>query len=356
MYKVAVLAGDGIGPEVMKEAIKILDKISDIYQHSFQFQDALIGGAAYEKNKEHFPEESKAICQESDAILFGSVGGPVDSQNDPQWKDAEKNAILGLRKTLNLSINLRPAKVYPFLSHLSPIKKEIIDDGVDFITVRELTGGIYFGEHKTEGDKAWDIMQYSAEEIEKVVRFAFETSRNRKKKLTVIDKANVLDTSRLWRKVANQIHQDYSDVELEFMYVDNAMMQVIKHPSQFDVLVTSNMFGDIFSDASSVLPGSLGLMPSASFGDKIHLYEPIGGSAPDIANKNLANPIAQILSAALMLRYSFHLEKEASAIELAVQETLEAGYRTGDIKDSNMDDAFILGTKEMGDKILSYLK
>lgn len=356
MYKIAVIPGDGIGLEVMDEAIKVLEKISGTYGHQFGYNQGLIGGVAYDKYGEHLPKETLELCHNSDAILFGSVGGPVNEQHLERWKDAEKIAILGLRKEFNLGINLRPAKVYPILSHLSPIKKEIIDCGVDFITIRELVGGIYFGEHRTQGNKAWDIMSYTADQIKVVMNFAFEAAKLRDKKVTLIDKANVLDSSRLWRKVANEIHKNHQDIELEFMYVDNAMMQIIKNPSQFDVIATSNMFGDIFSDASSILPGSLGLMPSASLGNKIHMYEPIGGSAPHRANQNIINPIAQILSGALMLRYSFNLEKEAQSIEKAVQQTLVDGYRTYDLADENTSNEKRVGTKKMGDLIVERIK
>lgn len=355
-YKVAVLPGDGIGSEVMEEAIKVLNKIAELYGHHFEFKKGLAGGAAYDEYQNHLPEETVKLCKNSDAILFGSVGGPVNEQHLPKWKDAEKNAILGLRKTFNLSINLRPAKVYSILAHLSPLKSEIIEKGVDFLTVREAVGGIYFGEHKTEGNRAWDVLEYNTDQIGAVIKFAFEAAKSRRQKVTLIDKANVLDTSRLWRKVATEMHKEYSDIELEFMYIDNAMMQVIKNPAQFDVVATSNMFGDIFSDASAVLPGSLGLMPSATLGDKIHMYEPIGGTAMDIAGKGWANPIAQILSAALMLRYSFQLEEEAATIENAVQEVLKAGYRTGDIRDENTPEEMKAGTKEMGDLIVERIK
>jgi 3-isopropylmalate dehydrogenase len=347
-HKIAVLSGDGIGPEVMAEAIKVLDVVADKFGHDFECEDALIGGAAYEAKGTHFPEETLKICERSDAILFGSVGGPVDQQDNPKWKDSEKNSLLGLRKALNLGVNIRPAKVYSMLSDLSPLKKEIIESGIDLVVIRELVSGIYFGEHVTEGDEARDVMRYSVLEIERVMKFAFETAISRGQKLTVVDKANVLDTSRLWRRVANEMSGQYAEVELEFMYIDNAVMQMIKNPSQFDVVATSNMFGDILSDAASVLPGSLGLMPSASLGDTIHLYEPIGGSAPDIAGKGIANPIAQILSAAMMLRISFEMEKEATAIESAVRIVLENGGRTGDIGRGSEK---VWGTVEMGEAI-----
>jgi len=287
--------------------------------------------------------------------MFGSVGGPVDQQHEPRWKDCEKNALLGIRKRFNLANNLRPSKVYPFLSHLCPLKPSIIAAGVDVLVVRELVGGIYFGEHKREGDRAWDIMAYDVEGIKKPVIFAFEAARLRKKKVTVVDKANVLETSRLWGEVAREVKVGYPDVELEFMYVDNAAMQIIQKPSAFDVICTENMFGDILSDAASVLPGSLGLMPSASLGDSVHMYEPSGGSAPDIAGKGVANPIAQILSGAMMMRYSFNLEVEAAAIETAVESVMKAGILTGDLLEAGQKDKAV-STSQMGDAVCAALK
>mmetsp|Transcript_26618 Transcript_26618/g.61180 ORF Transcript_26618/g.61180 Transcript_26618/m.61180 type:complete len:365 (-) Transcript_26618:53-1147(-) len=359
--KIAVLAGDGIGPEVMSEATKVLEKVAELYGHKFEFTEANVGGAAWAaceaagETPSHLPSKTVETCASSDAILFGSVGGPVSEQHEPKWKDCEKNALLGLRKRFNLGNNLRPSKVYPFLAHLCPLKPSIIEAGVDILVVRELVGGIYFGEHKRDGDKAWDVMDYTADGIRKPVVFAFEAAKLRSKKVTVVDKANVLETSRLWREVAREVAKGYPDIELEFMYVDNAAMQIIQRPSAFDVIATENMFGDILSDAASVLPGSLGLMPSASLGDSIHMYEPSGGSAPDIAGKGVANPIAQILSAAMMLRYSFQLEVEASAIEAAVEQTLKSGTLTGDLRREG-DPGKAVSTSEMGDAVVAALK
>jgi len=282
--------------------------------------------------------------------LFGSVGGPVEEQHLPKWRDAEKNALLGLRGEFQLAVNIRPACVYPFLAHLSPLKPEIINKGVNLVIIRELVGGIYFGEHKTEGDTATDVMRYTVSQILKPLHFGFQTAQKRKKRLTVVDKANVLDCSRLWRSVTQTVKKEYPDVHVEFMYVDNAAMQIILNPSQFDVVVTENLMGDILSDAASVLPGSLGLMPSASLGNKIHMYEPIGGTAPSLTGKNIANPIAQILSAALMLRYSFNLEKEAQLIEKAVYRTLESGALTADIQVPGKPS---LGTYQLGDVVVT---
>ncbi|KAG7399404.1 3-isopropylmalate dehydrogenase [Phytophthora boehmeriae] len=352
-YKIAVLPGDGIGPEVCDQAVQVLQTTGELFQHQFSFQTALCGGAAYEEFKTHLPQSTVDTVAASDAVLFGSVGGPTDAQEDPKWKDAEKNCLLGLRKNFQLAVNIRPAKIYSMLPDLSPLKPSIIANGVDMVIVRELVSGIYFGEHNTNGDTATDVMKYTVEEITKPMKFAFETAMNRGKKLTVVDKANVLDCSRLWRKVAKDVAKDYPEVQFDFMYIDNAVMQLIRNPSQFDVIVTGNMFGDILSDAASVLPGSLGLMPSASLGDKVHLFEPIGGSAPDIAGKDLANPIAQILSAALLLRYSFQMEAEAQLIEKAVEQVLLDGVRTGDL---TKDQSAVVGTAAMGTAIIAKMK
>lgn len=352
MPKIAIIPSDGIGPEVMVEAIKVLDRIAELYGHDFQYEEALAGGAAYDVHGEHLPQATIDLCRNSDAVLFGSVGGPVDQQDLPKWKDCEKNTLLALRAELELAVNIRPATIYPELTHLSPVKNEIIAGGVDLVIFRELLSGLYFGEHKTEGDQAWDTMHYTSDQIRKPVKQAFQAAQSRRKKVTLVDKANVLDCSRLWRKVTQEIAQDYPDTELEFMYIDNATMQVVRNPSHFDVIVTSNIFGDILSDTASILPGSLGLMPSASLSDKVHLFEPIGGSAPDIAGKGIANPIAQILSAAMMLRYSFSMEHEAQAIEQAVAKTLASGLRTGDIAEKGGE---IIGTMAMGDAIVANL-
>lgn len=358
---IAVLSGDGIGPEVMAEALKVTKKVAELYGHNFTFVDHKVGGAAWAASEaagatpSHLPTATVEGCAKSDAILFGSVGGPVDAQNEPRWKDCEKNALLGLRKRFNLATNLRPSKVYPFLDHLCPLKPSIIGSGVDMLIIRELVGGIYFGEHKREGDKAWDVMEYTVEGIKKPMIFAFEAAMLRGKKVTVVDKANVLECSRLWREVARDVAKGYPEVTLDFMYIDNACMQVIQKPSFFDVVATSNMFGDILSDAASVLPGSLGLMPSASLGDGLHMYEPSGGSAPDIAGKGVANPIAQILSAAMMLRYSFNLEQEAAAIESACEEVLKSGKLTGDLLEESKR-ASAVSTSAVGDAVVSFLK
>lgn len=369
-YRIAVASGDGIGPEVVAQAVRVLQAVGAKFGHSFEFVEALVGGAAYDVHGAHLPQCTLDTCASADAILFGSVGGPVDAQHLPKWKDAERNAILGMRNAFNLAINIRPSKVYAALSHLSPLKPEVIGGGVDVVIIRELLGGAYFGTHETAADGrfARDDMTYTWEQAEHALKFGFETARSRGKRLTVVDKANVLDTSRLWRKVANSLAPSYPDVKVEFMYVDNAAMQLVTRPGGFDVIVTENLFGDILSDEASVLPGSLGLMPSASLTTNapglsasgrtraLHLFEPIGGTAPDIAGKGVANPIAQILSAALLLRYSLGLEAEAKAIETAVDAALAKGFRTGDLKGRDAAAAAgtqLVGSAGMGDAIIA---
>jgi 3-isopropylmalate dehydrogenase len=329
---IVVLAGDGIGPEVMKQTLRVLEALN----LKFNIQQGHIGGAAYDKHQNHFPEETKKLCHEADAVLFGSVGGPVNESEKPKWHKCEANSILALRKTLDLSVNLRPATLFPSLINISPLKPELIKQGVDIMIVRELLGDIYFGEHKQFEENglrvATDEARYDEEQIKIALHQGFKTAKSRNNKLTSVDKANVLDTSKLWRTITNEVAKEYPQVELEHMLVDNCAMQLILNPAQFDTIVTANLFGDILSDAASALPGSLGLMPSASFSSQgFGLYEPSGGSAPDIANQNIANPIAQILSLALMLRYSFGLEQKAQQIENAIINTLEAGFRSSDI-------------------------
>jgi 3-isopropylmalate dehydrogenase len=352
---IALLPGDGVGPEIIDAAVKVLDKVASKYNHKFTYTELAVGGAGYDKYQNHLPTETIEVCKKADAMLLGAVGGPVDAQTDPKWKDAEKNSILGLRKEFSLNVNLRPAKVFPLLSDLSPLKKEIIDNGVDFVIVRELIGGIYFGEHKTaeDGNSAYDVMSYNREQISIAVKFAFESAMLRNKRLTLVDKANVLDTSRLWRKITEEYAVNYPEVTYDFMFVDNASMQIVKNPSSFDVIVTSNMFGDILSDTASVLPGSLGLMPSASLGEKYALYEPIHGSAPKHAGQNTINPIATILSASMMLRYSFNLNQEADDIDQAVEQALAQGYRTKDIVGNS--GIAPIRTQEMAEAIIKFI-
>ncbi len=351
---IAVLAGDGIGPEVMKVAIKVFKKALREKSSDFTFQEALVGGAAIDSSGVPLPDETLKICESSGAILFGSVGGPKWESLPPHLQP-ERGALLPLRKHFDLFANLRPAIIYNELINASPIKKEIIGNGLDILILRELTSGIYFGQPKgREGsgqeEFAYDTMRYSRREIERIARVAFESARKRNKKVTSIDKANVLTTSVLWREVVIALHKsEYSDITLEHLYVDNAAMQLIVRPTQFDVILCENMFGDILSDEASVITGSIGMLPSASLNASgFGLYEPSGGSAPDIAGKGIANPIAQILSGALLLRYSYSLETEAKRIEDAVREVIKKGLRTRDIAEK---DSRVVGTEEMGSEI-----
>lgn len=329
---IAVVAGDGIGPEIVAEALKVLKKVGDKFGHEFMIEERLVGGAAYDASGECLPKDTLETCKKADAVLLGAVGGPkYDALPGPMRPE---KALLGLRSGLGLFCNLRPATVWSTLKDASPLKAEIIGDGLDILVVRELTGGVYFGEHKRaeDGQSATDIMAYSIPEIERIARMAFDAAMKRNKKVTSVDKANVLETSRLWRETVNKVALDYPEVTLEHMYVDNAAMQLVRAPQKFDVLLTENMFGDILSDEASQITGSIGMLPSASLRlDGFGMYEPIHGSAPDIAGKGIANPIATILSVAMMLRYSFSLSKEAEAIESAVGRVLERGFRTADL-------------------------
>ena len=359
MNKVAVLSGDGIGPEVMAEALKVLDVIAKKYNHTFEFKEGYVGGIAYDKTGLPLPEETIQLCENSNAVLFGSVGGPK-WENLPPEKQPERGALLPLRKHFNLFANLRPVKIFPSLSHASSLKQELVKDGIDIIFFRELTGGIYFGQPKKiaeDGKSAVDTMAYKEEEIKRIAVKAFEAARLRNKKVCSVDKANVLMTSILWRKIVTELHEkEYSDIELSHMFVDNAAMQLVRWPAQFAVLLTACMFGDILSDEAAMLSRSLGLLPSASINESgFGLYEPIGGSAPDIAGQGIANPIAQILSAALMLRYSFKLDTEAKAIEHAVADTLSTNIRTRDIAGESKG-VKIVSTSEMGNEIISRIK
>ena len=354
-YNVAVISGDGIGPEIVREARKVLDAVAKKYGHSFQYTDVLMGGASIDVHGIPLTDEAIATCQSADAVLMGSIGG--NTSTSPWYKlPPEKRpeaGLLKIRKSLNLFANLRPALLYNELKDACPLKDEIIGNGFDMMIMRELTGGLYFGERKTVEEngirKAYDSLTYDENEIRRIAKRGFDIAMKRRKKVTSVDKANVLDSSRLWRKVVEEVAKDYPEVELEHMLVDNCAMQLVKNPAQFDVILTENMFGDILSDEASMVTGSIGMLASASLNDtKFGLYEPSGGSAPDIAGQNIANPIATILSAAMMLRFSFDLDKEADAIEAAVQKVLTEGYRTGDIMS---DGCKKVNTDEMGDLI-----
>lgn len=352
-YNIALLKGDGIGPEIVDSAVKVLEKIGEKFGHKFNFTPYLIGGCAIDEVGEPLPKETVEGCLASDSVLLGAVGG-YKWDNLSGDKRPEK-ALLGIRSALGLFTNLRPAKLYPALKEASPLRQDIVSKGFDLLIVRELTGGIYFGERGYRdgkyGNEAYDTEAYSEMEIRRIAKVAFETAMKRNKNLISIDKANVLETSRLWRKIMHETAKDYPEVTLTDMLVDNGAMQLVKNPQQFDVVVTSNMFGDILSDEASQITGSIGMLPSASLGEtKRGMYEPIHGSAPDIAGQNKANPIATILSAGMMLRYSFDLQAEADAIEKAVDTVLEKGYRTADlVGDSGIAP---LSCTEMTDKIL----
>ena len=349
--KIAVLPGDGIGPEVMKEALKILDKISGSFDITFEYMHALVGGAAIDGAGLALPQATIDVCRSSDAILFGSVGGPKWESLPPD-QQPERGALLPLRKIFNLYANLRPAIVFRELRGASPLKPEIIGDGFDILILRELTGGVYFGQPKgREGNRAYDTMVYTEPEIRRIAKVAFEAAMKRDRRLTSVDKANVLYSMVLWREVVNDVAKEYPQVKLNHLYVDNAAMQLVKNPRQFDVMLCENMFGDILSDEASMLTGSIGMLPSASLSDgNFGLYEPAGGSAPDIAGKGVANPIAQILSAAMMLKYSFGLDEAYRAIYDAIVDVLKDGYRTADIMSDGKKE---IGTAEMGSVIAS---
>lgn len=353
---IAILAGDGIGPEVMQCAIRVLDRVAQKFGHEFKYTEALVGGAAYDKYQEHLPKDTIDICHANGAVLFGSVGGPITDQSNPKWKNCETNSILAIRKAFNFNINLRKATIYSELVDLSPLKNSLLPNGLDIVIFRELLGDIYFGEHYI-GEKnglrfASDVAEYDENQIKSIAYAAFKVARLRKKKLISVDKANVMATSKLWRIIVEEVAKEYPDVECQNMLVDNCAMQIVRSPAYFDVILTANLFGDILSDELSVLSGSIGMMPSASFNaDGFGLYEPAGGSAPEIAGKNIANPIAQILSAAMMLNYSFNMQAEANAMEEAIKKTVIQGFRTADLAQANNNDK-ILGTKEFTDKII----
>lgn len=352
---IAVIRGDGIGPEIVNESIKVLDKIAEKYGHTFTYDDVDMGGIAIDKWGDPLPQAMLDKCLAADSVLLGAVGGPKwEGLPGPQRPE---KGLLRLRAGMGLYSNLRPAKLWPQLADASPLKPSIVEKGIDFLVVRELISGIYFGEHKTveqNGEKvATDVMLYAEHEIERIGRIAFETAMKRRKKVTCVDKANVLDTSRLWRAVLHRIKEEYPEVEYGEMFVDNASMQLVKDPSQFDVIVTGNMFGDILSDEASMLTGTIGMIPSSSLGDGARgMYEPIHGSAPDIAGQNKANPIGTILSAAMMLKYSFGMDAEAAAIEAAVEQALNDGLRTADMMAEGCTPATC---SEMGDAIAARL-
>ena len=354
-YKIALIPGDGIGPEIVAEAKKVLDRVCEKYSHKFSYTEVLLGGASIDAHGVPLTEEAIAQAKASDAVLMGSIGGDANTSPGYKLEPAKRPeaGIVAILKALNLLANLRPAYLYNELRDACPLRDEIIGDGFDMIIVRELTGGLYFGARKTTEENgvrtAVDTLSYNENEIRRIAIKAFEIARKRRNKVTSVDKANVLDSSRLWRSVVEDVAKDYPDVTLEHMLVDNCAMQLVRDPKQFDVILTENMFGDILSDEASMVTGSIGMLSSASLNEtKLGLYEPSHGSAPDIAGQNKANPIATILSAAMMLRYSLDLDKEADAVETAVQKVLTAGYRTGDIMSEGCK---LVGTKEMGDLI-----
>lgn len=350
-YSIAVIGGDGIGPEIVAEALRVLRKIGDVYGHTFQFQEVLAGGAAIDAFGEPLPKATLDACLASDSVLLGAVGGP-------KWEGLSgdkrpEHALLSLREKLGLFANLRPALLYEALADACPLKPSYIEGGLDILIVRELIGDVYFGERgrvQTDmGEAGFDRMQYSRGEVERIGRVAFEMARKRGKRVVSVDKANVLETSRVWRETMHSVREAYPDVAYEDMFVDNAAMQLVRNPKQFDVIVTGNLFGDILSDEASMVTGSIGMLPSASLSSGTRgMYEPIHGSAPDIAGRNIANPLATILSAAMMLRYSFGLMEEADAIERAVRKTLDEGFRTADIAGAG---GACVGTREMGEKV-----
>ena len=352
-YKIVVIQGDGIGPEIVSEGMRVLERVGEKFGHTFQFDEVLAGGCSIDVHGIPLTEQTIETCKQADAVLLGAVGGPK-WDDVPSEKRPEK-ALLGLRSALGLFANIRPAMMYPILADACPIKKEIIGDGFDLVVCRELTGDVYFGKHyRKESEQGWgemgcDDMNYSVYEVERIAHRAFKMARLRSKKVTSVDKANVLETSRVWRETVTRIAKEYPDVTLEHMYVDNAAMQLVHNPGQFDVILTGNLFGDILSDEASMITGSIGMLPSASIGESgAGMYEPIHGSAPDIAGKGIANPIATILSCAMMLRYSFGLTQEADAIESAVQKALESGWRTADLA---APEQHICTTHEMGQAI-----
>ena len=358
--KIGIIKGDGIGPEIVTEAMKILDKVGEIYGHAYEYKQLLLGGASIDVHGVPLTEETIVEAKACDAVLMGSIGG--NTQTSPWYKlepsKRPEAGLLGIRKALNLFANLRPAVLYDELKGACPLKEEITEGGFDMMIMRELTGGLYFGERKTVEENgimtAYDSLTYNENEVRRIAKRAFDIAMKRRKKVISVDKANVLDSSRLWRKVVEEVAEDYPEVTLEHMLVDNCAMQLVKNPKQFDVILTENMFGDILSDEASMVTGSIGMLASASLNEtKFGLYEPSGGSAPDIAGKGIANPIATILSAAMMLRYSFDLDQEAEAVEKAVERVLKDGYRTIDIMSEGKT---LVNTAEMGDLICDRIR
>ena len=350
---IAVLSGDGIGPEVTDQAIKVLNEIASAFNHEFEYEEALVGAIAIDKTGDPFPEETYQICKKSDAVLFGAIGDPK-YDNDPTAKVRPEQGLLRMRKMLGLFANIRPVSSYKILEDASPLKNEIVS-GTDFVVFRELTGGLYFGQPRgrsEDGKTAFETSVYTEEEILRIAKLAFETARKRRNKVTLVDKANVLVTSRLWREVVTKYHKEnFSDVELEYLFVDNAAMQIILNPRNFDVVLTENLFGDIVTDEASVIAGSLGLLPSASMGSGLGLYEPIHGSYPQATGQDIANPMASILSAAMLLEMSFNMVDEATIIRESVEEAMNSGFVT---KDINSEKFF--GTNEVGDKVAALVK
>ena len=357
---IALIPGDGIGPDVVAEAVNVLNAVGNKFGHEWTYRDVIAGGVAIDKFGNPLPKDQLDICLKADSVLLGAVGGPKWDDVDPSIRP--EKALLGLRGGMKVYANLRPAVMFPQLKAACPLKDEIVGDGLDILIVRELTGGIYLGDRGTasDGRSPYDTEKYTWDEIERIVRLGFQSAMGRKKKLCVVDKANILNSSRLWRKVAETVKSEYPEVELSYLYIDNAAMQLVRNPRQFDVIATSNMFGDILSDEASQITGSIGMLASSSLGDGTGpgLYEPIHGSAPDIAGKNLANPLATILSAAMLLRYDFKLEEEAKAIENAVQAVLNEGWRTGDIAgdiEAVKAAGKLVGTKEMGKLVVDHI-
>lgn len=358
--KIGIIKGDGIGPEIVTEAMKVLDKVGEIYGHTYEYKQLLLGGASIDVYGIPLTEETIVEAKACEAVLMGSIGG--NTQTSPWYKlepsKRPEAGLLGIRKSLNLFANLRPAVLYDELKGACPLKEEITEGGFDMMIMRELTGGLYFGERKTVEENgimtAYDSLTYNENEVRRIAKRAFDIAMKRRKKVISVDKANVLDSSRLWRKVVEEVAEDYPEVTLEHMLVDNCAMQLVKNPKQFDVILTENMFGDILSDEASMVTGSIGMLASASLNEtKFGLYEPSGGSAPDIAGKGIANPIATILSAAMMLRYSFDLDQEAEAVEKAVERVLKDGYRTIDIMSEGKT---LVNTAEMGDLICDRIR